>query len=197
MDGPFALVYCSYDNRTWLSFHCHQNFADFVWCVEFAMTPIARTEEDLWNLCKRIVKFLTGFDQIYVGNNPENNHRACLCVFQMIHIPVHIEWNGSIRTGSQATVERTIGEMGQKIRSCQLPFSNLTNLIIDQERIHILGLYYPDLQTLVRPCVLDTTSLNPVNNLNIKATCPIQINLKTQTQPHSASSRLCLQRLAY
>jgi hypothetical protein len=102
-----------------LGFHPNviENFADFVWCVEFAMTSIARTEEDLWTLRKRIVKFLTGFEQIYVGDNPENNHRACLCVFQLIHVPVHIEWNGSIRTGSQATVERTIGEMGQKIRS--------------------------------------------------------------------------------
>jgi hypothetical protein len=75
------------------------------------------TEEDLWTLRKRIVKFLTGFEQIYIGDNPENNHRARLCVFQIIHVPVHIEWNGSIRTGSQATVERTIGKMGQKIKS--------------------------------------------------------------------------------
>ena len=91
-----------------------ENFADFVWCVEFAMTPISRTEEDLWTLRKRIVKFLTGFEHIYVGNNPTNNHRARLCVFQLIHVPIHIEWNGSIRTGSQATVERTIGEIDRK-----------------------------------------------------------------------------------
>ena len=102
-----------------LGFHSMviENFADFVWCIEFAMTPIARTEDDLWIFRKRIVKFLTGFEQIYIGNNPANNHRARLCVFQLIHVPVHIEWNGSIRTGSQATVERTIGEMGQKIKS--------------------------------------------------------------------------------
>ena len=37
-----------------------ENFADFIWCVEFAMTPVARTEEDLWTLCKWIVKFLSG-----------------------------------------------------------------------------------------------------------------------------------------
>jgi hypothetical protein len=102
-----------------LGFHPNviENFADFVWCIEFAMTSIPRTEEDLWTLHKRIVKFLTGFEHIYIGKNPENNHRARLCVFQMIHIPVHIEWNGSIRTGSQATVERTIGEMGQNHQS--------------------------------------------------------------------------------
>ena len=135
------------------------------------MTPVARTEEDLWTLRKWIVKFLTGFEQIYIANNLENNSRARLCVFQLIHVPIHIEWNGSIRTGSQATVERTIGEMGQKIKSRRLPFANLTNLIIQRERIRLLQLYYPDLQ-LVGPVFSDAT---PKDN-NIKATSRIQID---------------------
>jgi hypothetical protein len=169
-----------------LGFHPNvvENFADFVWCVEFAMTSIPRTEEDLWTLRKRIVKFLMGFEQIYIGKSPENNHRARLCVFQMIHIPVHIEWNGSIRTGSQATVERTIGEMGQKIKSRRLPFANLTNLIIHRERVRILGLYYPDLQSIkLRIQVSDTTS-NPQVIKNIKATFPIRINFRESKLSH-------------
>ncbi len=161
-----------------------ENFADFVWCVEFTMTPIARTAEDLWTLRKRIVKFLTGFEQIYVGDNPANNHRARLCVFQLIHVPVHIEWNGSIRTGSQATVERTIGEMGQKIKSRRLPFANLTNLIIHREMIRLLGLYYPDLQ-LIGPGFSDTTSKGP--GINIKATFPIPIDIHESEDSNSAT----------
>jgi len=128
------------------------------------------------------MKFLTGFEQIYVGNNPANNSRARLCVFQLIHVPVHIEWNGSIRTGSQATVERAIGAMGQKIKSRRLPFANLTNLIIHRERVCILGLYYPDLQRLVRPGISDTTSKDPV-----KATCPIQIKIHESEDSNSAT----------
>ena len=165
-----------------------ENFADFVWCVEFAMTPIPRTEEDLWTLRKRIVKFLIGFEHIYVGNDPTNNHRARLCVFQLIHVPIHIEWNGSIRTGSQATVERTIGEMGQKIKSRQLPFANLTNLIIQRERIRLLGLYYPDI------CFSDTIP-TAASVSNIKATSQIQINtheLEDSNSPTFLQLQACL-----
>jgi len=36
--------------------------------------------------------------------------------------------------------------MGQKIKSRRLPFANLTNLIVQRERIRLLKLYYPDLQ---------------------------------------------------
>ena len=172
-----------------LGFHPNviENFADFVWCIEFVMTSIPRTEEDLWTLREQIVKFLTGFEQIYVGKNPEKNHRARLCVFQMIHVPVHIEWNGSIRTGSQATVEQTIGEMGQKIKSRRLPFANFTNLIIHWERVHILGLYYPDLQTIKLPIQVSDTTSNPQVIKNIKATFPIWINFCESEKPNSVT----------
>lgn len=161
-----------------------ENFADFTWCIEFAMTPVVRSEEELWTLRKRIVKFLTGFEQIYVGDNPANNSRARLCVFQLIHVPVHIEWNGSIRTGSQATVERTIGEMGQKIKSRRLPFANLTNIIIQRERIRLLQLHYPDLQ-LIGPRFSNTTPEGPQNN--IKATSRIRIGAHECEDSNSAT----------
>jgi hypothetical protein len=41
------------------------------------------------------------------------------------------------RLGSQATVERSIGEMGRKIQSKKAPFANLTNLIYEKELIKI------------------------------------------------------------
>jgi hypothetical protein len=42
----------------------------------------------------------------------------------------HIRWNGSIRLGSQATVERSIGEMGRKIRSKKAPFANFVEISV-------------------------------------------------------------------
>ncbi|KDQ52873.1 hypothetical protein JAAARDRAFT_106522, partial [Jaapia argillacea MUCL 33604] len=54
-----------------------------------------------------------------------------LCVFQLIHVSQHIFWNGSIRLGSQATVERAIGEIGHKIRSKKAPFQNMANLLYE------------------------------------------------------------------
>ncbi|TEB22828.1 hypothetical protein FA13DRAFT_1578618, partial [Coprinellus micaceus] len=54
-----------------------------------------------------------------------------LCVFQLIHVPIHIMWYGSIRLSSQATVERSIGEVGCKITSRKEPFAHLSNIIVE------------------------------------------------------------------
>jgi hypothetical protein len=120
-----------------------QNFSRFVAAVEFAMTTQPRTDTELQDLHNIIATFLTDYERLYIGNDPEKILRARLCIFQLIHIPHHIQWNGSIRVGSQATVERSIGEMGHKIRSKKAPFANLANLIHERELIKILALYYP------------------------------------------------------
>ena len=107
-----------------------KNFSRFRSIIEFAMTMTPRSDDDLARYKARIVEFLEEFEAIYVGNDPEKISRARLCVFQLIHFPLHIQWNGSIRIGSQATVERSIGEMGHKIRSKKAPFAILFLSII-------------------------------------------------------------------
>jgi len=125
-----------------------QNYAYFVEGIEFAMTIASRSKSDLNDLHNIFVKFLSGFQKIYIGEDPEKISRARLCVFQLIHVAKHIVWNGSIRIGSQATVERTIGEMGHKIHSKKAPFANLANLIYERELIKLLLLYFPELNVL-------------------------------------------------
>ncbi|EDQ98531.1 uncharacterized protein LACBIDRAFT_299510 [Laccaria bicolor S238N-H82] len=122
-----------------------QNFSLFAEAVEFAMTISERTEKELEGLRSLIIKFLTGFEKLYVDGDPEKISRMCLCIFQLIHVPTHIKWNGSIRLGSQATVERSIGEMGHKIHSKKAPFANLANIIFERELVKILLLYLPAL----------------------------------------------------
>ncbi|PPQ87628.1 hypothetical protein CVT26_006954 [Gymnopilus dilepis] len=123
-----------------------KNFAEFRAIIEYAMTITPRSEDDLSNYQTTIVNFLHEFERLYVGDDPEKIYRARLCVFQLIHFPLHIKWNGSIRLGSQATVERSIGEMGRKIRSKKAPFANLSNLIYQRELIRVLALYYPEIE---------------------------------------------------
>ena len=120
-----------------------ENFSLFVEIIEFAMTLKARSQEELQNLYHLIVKFLQQFERIYVGNDPSNISRARLCIFQLIHIPRHIAWNGSIRIGSQATVERCIGEMGRRVQSKKAVFANLANQIHEREMLRVLLLKYP------------------------------------------------------
>ena len=82
-----------------------QNFSHFAEAVKFAMTISECTEKDLEGLQKLIMKFLIGFEKLYVNQDPEKISRMHLCIFQLIYVPVHTKWNGSIRLGSQATVE--------------------------------------------------------------------------------------------
>jgi hypothetical protein len=120
-----------------------QNFAVFREIITFAMTLKPRSENELMDLHELIVKFFCNYEKIYVGSNPENISRARLCIFQLIHILQHIKWNGNIRIGSQATVERSIGEMSHRIRSKKEVFANLTNQVYERELLKVLLLYYP------------------------------------------------------
>ena len=132
-----------------------ENFSHFASAVEFAMTIQARSEDEIAHLHSIIRRFLTGFEALYIAGNPENISRSRLCIFQLIHVPIHIKWNGSIRIGSQATVERGIGEMGHKIRSKKSPFANLANIITEKELVRILKLYYPLLSVDPTPVYLN------------------------------------------
>lgn len=131
-----------------LSFHpaVLKNFSRFVYAIEFSMTIQPRSDSDIQHLHDVIAMFLEEYEQLYIGSDPEKILRARLCLFQLIHVPHHIQWNGSIRLGSQATVERSIGEMGHQIRSKKAPFANLTNIIYERELIKILSLYYPTIK---------------------------------------------------
>lgn len=137
-----------------------QNFSRFTAAIEFAMIIQPRDDAELQELRKIITKFLVEYEQLYIGNDPNKILRARLCIFQLIHVPHHIQWNGSIRVGSQATVERAIGEMGHKIRSRKSPFANLANLIYERELVKILSLYYP----IVDPRRISAQKINVDNS---------------------------------
>ncbi|PPR07819.1 hypothetical protein CVT24_002892, partial [Panaeolus cyanescens] len=124
-----------------------ENFSLFVQIVEFAMTIKARSLNNLCRLQSMVWKFLDQYQKLYVGLDSEKIYRCRLCIFQLVHVPIHIRWFGSIRTCSQTTVERTIGEAGHKIHSKKEPFSNLTNIIIEKEVVCIVKLYHPTLST--------------------------------------------------
>ena len=128
------------------------------------MTIQGHSEDNLITLHGIIRNFLTGFETLYVGNNPENIQRCRLCIFQLIHVPLHIKWHGSIRNCSQGCCERALGEVEHKIRSRKAPFANLANIITEKELIRILHLYYPSLST--KPPAQDSTIENQTSTAN-------------------------------
>ncbi|KAI0039336.1 hypothetical protein FA95DRAFT_1655411 [Auriscalpium vulgare] len=121
------------------------NFSQYVEILDFAMTITPRTDSDLQFLHNLIKNFLLDYERLYVNNDPKKVHRCRLCVFQLIHIPKHIQWNGSLRIGSQSTMERAIGEISHSIRSKKAPYAHMANLIFERSLIKILRLKYPQL----------------------------------------------------
>lgn len=134
-----------------------ENFSYFVDAVEMATTIKSRSKQELVDLHNLLRNFLEGFQRIYIGDHLEKVSRFRLCIFQLIHVPMHIEWNGSIQVGSQATVERAIGDMGHKIQSKKAPFANLANIILERELIKLLLLWYP----LLMPSKTQGSKISP------------------------------------
>src|SRR6202012_4957522 len=108
-----------------------------------AMSHSPKSDNDLVSLYNLVKSFLQEFERLYVQYDPEKVSRCRLCLWQLIHIPTHIAWNGSIRFGSQATVERAIGEIGHKVRSKKAPFGNIATLLFERANNKALILHYP------------------------------------------------------
>ena len=143
------------------------NFALFVEILEFSMLIQPRTKSEIYDLHRLIKAFLEGFQKLYIGNDAEKVARFRLCIFQLIHLPRHIEWYGSVRLGSQATMERTIGHVGHKIRSKKAPFANLSNIIFENELIKTLLFHYPSLEW--NPPIKTRDFITPHSNIRILA----------------------------
>jgi hypothetical protein len=92
-----------------------EHYSEFIEIVTFAMFLNPHIKRDLGPLQRKIINFLLRFEHLYIGDDLEKINQAHLCIFQLIHIPIHIKWNGSVWVGSQATVEQMIDELGHKI----------------------------------------------------------------------------------
>ena len=122
-----------------------ENFMEFADLVEIAMSHTPKSDEQLAAAYFLAQSFLEGFQRLYVHNEPKNVSRFRLCIWQLIHVPTHMSWNGSIRFGSQATVERAIGEIGHKVRSKKAPFANIATMLFERGNNKVLTLQYPSL----------------------------------------------------
>ena len=136
-----------------------KNFALFSNIVEYSMTAVPRTQENLGMLYKKIVHFLQEYERLYVANDLSKITQCRLCIFQLIFIPHHITYNGTIRFGSQATCERAIGDIGHGIRSKKSPFKNISTYNTDKQSARLVHLIYPTLSEPEAKVQVQRTSL--------------------------------------
>ncbi|TFK17302.1 hypothetical protein FA15DRAFT_735778 [Coprinopsis marcescibilis] len=167
------------------------NFSYFVEAVQTAMMIKSHSQNDLKALQGIINTFLETYEALYVGNDPTKILRCCLCVFQLVHVPIHISWYGSIRNGSQATVEREIGHAEHQIHLKTHPFANLENIIVENEMVRLVQLYHPTLSPL---WAKDRTFASPLPSRLWKLSQALRINKVDVAglADHFAAIRQCL-----
>ena len=144
-----------------------KNFALFSNVVEYAMTTTPRIKDGVAKLYGKIVDFLKGFEHLYVGNEPSSISCCRLCIFQLIHVPHHIFYNGSVRFGSQATFKRAIEDIGHDIRSKKSPFKNIVSYKAYKLSARLLHLSHPAL-SLASARVVQRTALFKVMSFTQK-----------------------------
>ena len=73
-----------------------ENFMEFADLVEIAMSHTPKSDKQLAAAYVLAQSFLEVFQRLYVHNEPKNVSRFRLC-WQLVHVPTHMSWNGSIR----------------------------------------------------------------------------------------------------
>jgi hypothetical protein len=86
------------------------NFALSVDIVEVAMSHTPKSDMDLAALYNLVRSFLGGFERLYVQNDPAKVSRCRLCIWQLIHVPIHrlchtwlatsVNWDGRLNTSN-------------------------------------------------------------------------------------------------
>ena len=55
------------------------------------MTILPQIDIDLKTLHKKFGQFLVEYERLYIGEDPKKILCACLCIFQLIHVHLHIK----------------------------------------------------------------------------------------------------------
>ena len=76
-----------------------KNFVQFVNIIEVAMSHTPKSDEDIAALYNLVKSFLEEFKRLYVHNDPVKVSRCRLCIWQLIHVPMHIHGMGQSDLG--------------------------------------------------------------------------------------------------
>ena len=90
-----------------------------------------KSQSDLIAAHKALLEFVYQFELLYYQHKMSQLHFVHPCIHALVHlVPEHFRI-GSLTEVSQWTMERTIGNLGEEIRSHSDPYANLTQRIIE------------------------------------------------------------------
>ncbi|KAJ7334932.1 hypothetical protein DFH08DRAFT_632607, partial [Mycena albidolilacea] len=94
---------------------------------------------------KLAIEYVTEFETLYFQGMPERIHFVRQSVHQMTHLGPEAIRIGPAALYSQWTIERTIGNLGQEIKSHSQPYANLAERALRRAQVNALKAMIPDL----------------------------------------------------
>jgi hypothetical protein len=101
--------------------------------------------EQLVKCHKLAIEYVAEFETLYFQGMPERIHFVRQSVHHMTHLGPEAIRLGPAALYSQWTIERTIGNLGQEIKSHSQPYANLAERALCRAQVNVLKAMIPDL----------------------------------------------------
>ena len=128
----------------------YQHFCKLVFAVRIINQHQIKTE-DLQAAHQALVEFAHEFKLLYYQRRTDRLHFVCQSIHALTHLALEVIRLGPLICSSQWTMERTIGNLVEEIRSHLHPYANLLQRGLERCQINALKAMFPDLEEPENP----------------------------------------------
>ena len=128
----------------------YQHFCKLVFAVRIINQHQIKTE-DLQAAHQALVEFAHEFELLYYQRRTDRLHFVRQSIHALTHLALEVIRLGPLICSSQWTMERTIGNLVEEIRSHLHPYANLSQRGLERCQINALKAMFPDLEEPENP----------------------------------------------
>jgi hypothetical protein len=123
----------------------YKHFCKLVFAVRIINQHQIKTK-DLKKAHQALVEFAHEFELLYYQRRTDRLHFVRQSIHALTHLALEVIRLGPLICSSQWTMERTIGNLGEEIRSHVHPYANLSQRGLQRCQINALKAMFPDLE---------------------------------------------------
>jgi hypothetical protein len=123
----------------------YKHFCKLVFAVRIINQHQIKTE-DLKEAHQALVEFAHEFELLYYQRRTDRLHFVRQSIHALTHLALEVIRLGPLICSSQWTMERTIGNLGEEIRSHVHPYANLSQRGLERCQVNALKAMFPDLE---------------------------------------------------
>lgn len=123
-----------------------RNFCKLIRAIQICM-QYSITQADLFCAQELLDDFAMEFENLYIRRRVDRLHFARPCIHAIWHLGLEIARLGPSCLYAAWTMERTIGNLGEEIRSDSRPYANLMERCLLRCQINTIKILYPELDS--------------------------------------------------